>query len=188
MLSELNGEDTFAAIVRQFGRPRSDAQLREDELVRERIAAFDESDPEPFSENEPKPSPMVDVSGCEEEYEPAPRDEYVWKAWEAFGRSPEGRELNRQRFEWNKRAHERAETIRGRVREELRASRRRPQRRPPKLPRPLPVLRVARPRERRPTRRRVVALRGSPRSRSDPDLADPPDLVGTLLALARATR
>jgi hypothetical protein len=111
-------------------------------------------------------------------------------------------ELNRRRAESNEGAdaHEDATRkaleakIRRDVREELRAvreeqqaARRRPARRPPR-PQPLPLLRVARPRERRPTRRRVVALRGSPRGPSDPDLADPPDLVGILLALARAAR
>jgi hypothetical protein len=123
----------------------------------------------------------------DEEYAPAPGDEEAWEAWEAFRQSPEGRELSRGRFEWCRREAERMEAIRRQFREELRAARRRPT---PRLPRPLPVMRmmrVARPREHRATRRRVVALRGSPRAPADADLADPPDFVGTLLALARAT-
>jgi hypothetical protein len=177
-------ESALAAIL-QWSRAAPE-QRREEELIRERMEAWAESDPEPYSPTEPTPPPMLELVP-DEEYAPAPGDEDAWDAWEAFQQSPEGRELNRQRFEWRRREAERMEAIRRQVRGELRTQMG-PQRRPPPMPRPLPVLRVARPREHggRPTRRRV-AVRGSPRGPSDPDLADPPGLVGALLALARAS-
>ena len=174
--SELNLDSALAAIERQWGRHTwSEEQRRENALVEERLRPFKASDPYPRQPGEP----LIPQAGGDEE------------AWERFHRSPEGQKLERRRQRWRGRAGRRHEAARREVRELLRRRdvlERRQARRPPAPPRLVrPLLLVARPRERRPARRRVVATRGSP-SRSDPDLADPPDFVGVLLALARATR
>lgn len=169
-------ESTFGehvtALLAQLGPlpPKTEERRREDDLIAERMQPHHEADPMPRPRVTPPPA-----GGDEEEF-----DDFV--------HSPEGRKWQRQRDAWFDRAYNRAATARRQVREELRAARRRPQAR---LPRPLPtrsLLRVARPRERRQVRRVAATARSPGRLDDDPDLADPPDVARTLLALVRRWR